>query len=410
MTQATQLNRAPGASGAVGQRPAVKERVRAAAAVIRREADAIEKEGAITQPVFDALRDAGLFSLTIPRAAGGDEADFRTFAETIEELCCADGSAGWVYWVLLGMRSSTWMFGSPAIRAIIFDETQPQMIAGQVGRFPDGVKVANRYRVSGRFSFASGSRHATWICAGATITEDGQPLLDDDGSARTIHFWVPKEQVRFIDNWNVMGLAATESYDYELQDCFVPEAHTVDASALIHNLPSAAADATPFMRLGAMNIGLAGHGAIAAGIARRALEEVARISGSVKRMDYPTVVRDHPAFQAEFSEQEVRFRGARFNYYHVFSEAERTVAEGVPLSEEQRARFRQATTWMHKVAEETVRFAQRWCGTGVIRHPNAMARCVRDIAVATQHIMADPIGMAAAAPPILAAWSADSSV
>ena len=391
------------------RRPALAARVKVAAAVIRQEADAIEAAAAITQPVFDALRDAGLLSITIPESGGGEGADFRAFAETIEALCCADGSAGWVYWVLVGMRSGAWMYGSSAILAIIFDEANPQMIAGQAGRFADGVTVAGGYRVSGRYAFASGSRHADWICAGAAISENGKPLLNEDGSPRTIHFWVPKEQVRFVGNWNVMGLAATESYDYELDDCFVPEDHACDGRGVIGLLPPLEdRDLTPLLRLGGINVALGGHGAIAVGLARRALEEVVRITGRIQRPDYPTVVRDHPAFQAAFSEQEIKFQSARANYYTVYTEAERSVADGSPLSAERQARLRQATSWMHKVAEETIRFAHSWSGTGVVRNPSPMARCIRDIAVATQHIMADPIGLTAAAPAIIAAWAVEA--
>jgi len=391
-------------SAGVAERRPVRDRVREVAAIVRREADAIEEQGIVTQAVFDATRDAKLYSIMVPRSDGGDEADFTTFAEAIEEMSAAEVSAGWIYWVLMGMRTGAWMLGGPAIRAAIFDGTEDQMIAGQNGRYCEGVRVPGGYRVTGRYSFASGSRYATWVVGGLTVTENGAPVLNEDGSPQIIHFWVPRKEARFVGNWDVMGLSATESYDYELNDCFVPDEHAVDARALIHNLPCPDANATPFMRLGGMNLGLAGHGAIAAGIARRALEEVVRVTGNVKRMDYPTVVRDHPAFQAEFSEHELKFRGARFNYYHVFAEAERSVADGSPLSAEHQARFRQATSWMHKVAEETVRFAHRWSGTSVIRNPSPLARCIRDVAVATQHLLADPIGMIATAPVIIDTW------
>src|SRR5437773_2414587 len=62
---------------------------------IRACADAIEAARELPRPLFEALADAGLFHLAVPRAIGGGEIDLPSYVEVIEEIGKADASTGW---------------------------------------------------------------------------------------------------------------------------------------------------------------------------------------------------------------------------------------------------------------------------------------------------------------------------
>ena len=80
------------------------------------------------------------------------------------------------------------------------------------------------YRVTGEWGFASGSKHAAWLCGHGTIcAPSGEPRLGPDGKPPdllTVLF--PKSSATMIDVWNVMGLKGTGSDNYSVQDLFVP--------------------------------------------------------------------------------------------------------------------------------------------------------------------------------------------
>ena len=72
------------------------EAARKLAPRIRSSADEIDAARELPRPLFEALADAGMFHLAVPRAIGGVEIDFPTYVQVIEELGKADASTGWV--------------------------------------------------------------------------------------------------------------------------------------------------------------------------------------------------------------------------------------------------------------------------------------------------------------------------
>jgi indole-3-acetate monooxygenase len=71
------------------------ERVRALAPLVEKWRDAGEQERHMPRPLFEALRDAGVFRMSVPKAVGGAEGDEATVLQAIEELARQDGSVGW---------------------------------------------------------------------------------------------------------------------------------------------------------------------------------------------------------------------------------------------------------------------------------------------------------------------------
>src|SRR5215467_1242388 len=62
---------------------------------IRACADEIEATRELPRPLFEALADAGLFHLALPRTLGCSELDLPTYVQVIEELGKADASTAW---------------------------------------------------------------------------------------------------------------------------------------------------------------------------------------------------------------------------------------------------------------------------------------------------------------------------
>ena len=172
--------------------------------MIRQECADVDRTRQIPTAVIDALRDAGVFRMLAPRALGGAESDPLQFLRVVEQVSYADGSAGWCtmiggcYAAFGGMLPRKARARFSAIRA----PSQPE-ISGRTKAWL--YEVEGGYQVSGRWELASGSSHATWYIAGATVMRDGAPVMQPNGWPLMREFFFPAAQAKVIDTWESTG-------------------------------------------------------------------------------------------------------------------------------------------------------------------------------------------------------------
>lgn len=357
---------------------------RAVTDVVEREAAASEAARTLTQPVVDALHDAGLFRLMTPRDLGGEEADLATVLAVYEEVTRADASTGWS---LLANATTTGFagafLGDRAVKAMFGGDADP-VHAGQFA--PRGTSVAcdGGYVVSGRYSFGSGCAHAGWMGGGTIeLDEQGTPVISERGIPVIRAFFVPAAGVELLGNWDVMGLCGTGSYDYA-----VPE-QTVDESFTFRLVEDEPQRGGPLYRLGVLGLTAAGHAAFALGVGKRALEELLTIVAGKQRLGATIPLREQQLFRHELGMHDAALRAARALVFEAFDDAQSTLERGDDATPLQRQRLRQATTYATRVAVDVVRFAYTAAGTDALR-PSVLQRCFRDMHAATQHIFVDP--------------------
>jgi alkylation response protein AidB-like acyl-CoA dehydrogenase len=376
------IEKKPGTSAAA---ETYLERARSMAPLIISEAEAIERNCTVSQVIVDELVANGLFWCMLPEDLGGGGVSLVDALKVAEEISRADGSTGWAYMATSFETAIIAGFVNADTAKDYFLGERRAIVAGQLlPRYP-GTKVDGGYQLKGNFSFASGSDFAT-IVGGGFIQADaeGNLLLDEQGDPQPIIALLPKEQIKFIGNWNVWGLAGTGSYDYVFPDTFVPDEYTMAT------LSTAPVRPEGVYKLGPVVIGSIGHAANALGIATRALEEVVTICTGKIRPNYPAPVGESDLFRLGFAKAEAQLQAARLYVHDVAARAE-AAGQVDGVTPEHLARISQAVTFTQGVAADVVTFAHRWGGSQSIRGDSALGRCMRDISVATQHVLVDPM-------------------
>lgn len=350
--------------------------------LVEAEAAVAERAGTLPPVLVTAFRESGLFALQIPRALGGFEADAETTLEVYEEVCRADGSAGWT----LLANASTSAFATTytsddAVRAMFAAGTPTH--AGQFSPRGRATPSGHGYSVSGRYSFGSGSAHADWVGGGALEMLDGQPRIGEAGRPAIRVFFVPRDQIEFAGNWDVIGLVGTGSFDYVVPEQFVDAGFTFD---LLADRPLRGG---PIYRIGVLGLALIGHAGFALGVGRRAIDEVTALAPTKQRMGAATPLSGRERFQFELGRHDAALRSARAFVFDRFGEAQAELDRGLDLSPQRFVELRQATTYATHVAVDVARFAYSFAGTDPIRTPSALGRCFRDIHAASQHLVVD---------------------
>ena len=142
---------------------------RALAPRIATAAPRIESGRELPPDVVDALHEARLFRMLVPRSLDGEEVSPIVFMQTIEELAKADASTAWCI-AQTSVCSTIARSLKPATGAMIFKNDPRGVLAwGPSTIKAKAIAEPGGFRVTGEWPFASGSRHATWVAAHAVI-------------------------------------------------------------------------------------------------------------------------------------------------------------------------------------------------------------------------------------------------
>lgn len=352
--------------------------------VIEAEADAVDRELKLTQPVIEAIADSGLNHLLVPKELGGLEADIDTALDVLEEVGHQDGAIGWV---LMANATAT-AFASmldPAVARSMLEGRPEAVFAGQFVSRGRARRVEGGFEVSGRFQFGSGCTRATWIGGGALVRDaDGNPERNDAGMPVVLAFVVPSDAVEITGNWDVMGLRGTGSFDYTIPEQFVEEGRTF---WLFECQPRSGGG---MYRLGSVAFSGIGHAAWALGVARRALDEIRAIAMAGRARIGGIAMKDEQVFQRAFSENTLALRSARLLVHDTIGDIVRRLEGGDPMTMTLQHELVSAVTYQTRVCMQVVEFAYMASGSSGLRNPSILQRCFRDMCVGAQHLYVDP--------------------
>lgn len=360
------------------------DRARSLAPLIRAQADESARLRRLATPVVEAFHDAGLFKMLQPPSVGGSGLNAIEAVPILEEVACADGSAGWN--LAIGA-------GNAAFLALLTDRgaleslVKPPRSLGAGSVNPTSlrlVRVDGGYRVSGTLRFASGVHQASWVVAGGLVLDGGKPQLAPDGLPNIVGAFFPASEVRILDTWNPSGMAGTGSHDALVDDVFVSDAFTFDFRSKGSTAFDALAELPTFSRLGAT------LAAVAIGIARRACEELMLLAQTKPAMMSITPLRETARVQTEVARAHGRIDAARAHLEHVAGAIFARVEGGETPALLDLARLRLAYLGATEQAVEAVDRMRDCAGMTAVASGNALDRCFRDVHVLTQHLAISP--------------------
>jgi alkylation response protein AidB-like acyl-CoA dehydrogenase len=261
--------------------------------------------------------------------------------------------------------------GQDAVAELFSGHHRLPVIAGQGTRPGTATPQDGGFLLSGSWSFASGIKHSTHIHTLGVIETTGEPRI----------FVLPVNEAKLIDNWDVLGLRATGSIDYQIDRVFVPERYTHFAALEVSKRGG------PLYTIGIIGFAVLCHSGWACGIGRRLLDElIVKVQSGAGRSGSQA---SSEAFQERYAKAEATYRSARAIIYETWNDVNDTFAHGENLSRRQHTLVRLAmahATWAcHEISEVVYAAA----GTVALR-AGTLQRLFRDMHAGMQHITSAP--------------------
>ncbi len=355
---------------------------RALAPRIESVADQIERDRSLPPELVDALIDAGLFRMLLPRSLGGAELDLPTCVRAIEELARADASVAWCVGQANGLLNYM-AYLEPKVAREVFAHGRTILANGPGdGNRPGRAVLGDGgYRVTGSWNFASGIGHATWLLAVCHLfNADDSPRVELDGKPALRLMLLPRAAVLIHDVWHVSGLRGTGSQSFSAAHVFVPGTHAIRFAA------EARHERGPLYLF--TNNGFFGpaFGSVALGIAQSALAAIVDFaSGKVPR-GMERSIRENATVQASVALCEARLGAARAYLRDTLRDVWDAVSLEGELHLEQQVRVRLAATHATHESAAVVDAAYALAGSNAIFADLPFERRFRDVHAVTQQL------------------------
>ncbi len=356
-----------------GQQPEALATAKALAASIAARADEIEAARRLPADLAKQMADAGLFRIAVPASLGGQELPPADIMRTLEVVAEADAAVGWC--LMIGSTTAVSLAYMPHATAAEILTDLATITGGAFAPLGKAVREGDHYRVSGRWSWGSGTANCGWIFGGCTILQDGAVKTLPDGKPDQRMMLFPARDVTLHDTWHAAGLKGTGSGDFSVSDVRVPVERSV---SLMTDRPVEQGALYSFPVFGLLALGIA---AVASGNARAALRAL-QVSLASKK--------PRGAVLAEFAQSQVRLAAARALLFQRVAEAWAMAQADGAIDLETRASLRLAATHMVRTAADVTRSAYDLGGGSALYLESPLQRRFRDAHAMTQHIMVAP--------------------
>lgn len=327
--------------------------------------------------VIQAISETDLFSMMVPKKFGGQEADLDTFFEVVLTLSRADASMGWLTGFYIEHNLWVMNYSDKVCTEVL--EGNNFVLAPAALNIGAGsaTKTDGGYILSGQWQWGTGIVHSTWVLAGGLV-------MDEATGPTPTFFLLPRSEVEGIDTWHVTGMCSTGSWDFKIDDVFVPEERALpfmqflDASSGIADRFDGPLYRTPLMPVLGFAASLPILGAAQNVLREFAVQMQAKIKNNVLRAGTP-----QPDVGDMLGESALKIEAAELILRDVLNDV---MAKRNTASPDEANRWLSRMTYAVFTCKEAVMKISEHTGASGGLLSNPIQRAVRDINIAANHV------------------------
>ncbi len=353
--------------------------------LLRGNAERGEADRRVPDENIQAIQDAGIYRLPVPRRWGGHEASFTTFMKVSEEIGRGDGSTGWVTALI---NVCGWMVGLYPEQAQrdVWGENPDARACGVLAPTAETRAVDGGQVVTGAWGFASGSAHSQWAMLGIPVVDTHGEQVDQ-GLAL-----IPMGDLTQKDTWFVAGLRGTASNTLVADEVFVPDHRILSVGQALAGVYATEHDDEPLYRsafVPVLALILVGP---QIGMARAALDVVTEMLAKHKPISY-TFYEDSaaaPTTQLNLAEAAELIDTAHLHAMRAAGDIDEWAAAPQHMDRLTRTRVRMDTGYVARRCREAIDLLVSIGGASSFAEKNPLQRIWRDQETGSRHAVVNP--------------------
>ncbi|WDZ83504.1 acyl-CoA dehydrogenase family protein [Micromonospora cathayae] len=350
---------------------------------LRKHAAWAEEHRRQHEETIEALADAGLFRLRVPKRYGGYEADTRTLVDVTAQLGRGDASASWITCVY---SIPTWMVGlfPDSVQDEIFS-TPDVRVCGTLSPSAMAAPASGGIVVNGKWGFISGAHHSQW-------QEIVAVLIEPDRDPMPVLAMVPMTDLTIVDDWHTSGLRGTGSVSTVAQELFVPQERVLPLPVILEGQVVSEANANAAMyRAPLLPVASASSVGTLLGLAAAARETFLERLPS-KKITYTEYASqaEAPLTHLQVAQATLSADEAEFHAHRLAGLVDAKCAAGTPWRLAERVQARADMGAVGTRAREAVDLLATASGGSSIYSDVPMQRIQRDITAGNLHALMHP--------------------
>ncbi len=322
------------------------------------------------------IRQNHWFTMLAPRELGGGELSLPDAVKLEERISLSDGSCGWVVTLCAG---AGWFIGFlPGELGRRIMSTPNVCLAGSGAPTGFADRDGDHWRISGRWSHATGGYLASHFTFNSQLRDAGLPMLDGRGQPRVQAFVVPAAQVTVEpDTWHGVGLRASASSAFSVANIRVPPENAFEIGS------TSGPARGPLYRFPFEPLAFVTLAACISGMARHFLE----LALPLVRREIPHLGKSSAAAFAQWSVDEQKLGNVRERFHEELDRAWRVVGQSSGLESGDQQRVNESARTLATTALQVVDALYPYCGLHAADRRSDINRVWRDIHTASQHAL-----------------------
>ena len=357
------------------------EKVRQIGPLLGQDINGEEKNRRISSQTISLLRKNQLHKLYLPKSLGGLELDPVSVARLIEAVSTYNTAAGWSMMVANTSIWWCWRLSEEGIKRI-FSKADDVLIAGAFHPPMAATRENGGFRINGRSPLCSNVHDSEWTFVTALVMEGGQPIMHD-GIPEIVGVMMKTSEVRLYDNWDTIGMMATDSGDIGAENVFVPEELSFPLAPVWKPNRFYEGELYRYPAIGASIASLIVPAAIA--VATNAIEEVKALANKKTSFGSLSTLSGRGSVQSKLGRAEALVRSAKIYLFSELQNAWEKILAGKILSLEEKASLLLAATHSNQSCFQAVDLLYSVAGTTGIYTRTKLSHFFMDAQVIRQH-------------------------